>query len=121
MLAALYGKESLFQILFVTCILGGGAAWMAGHTLANNWRPFAQALFYLLLLGAAVRFVHFALFQGELFSLPAYLADTAFIIFVGGMSWRLAQVQRMVSQYRWLYERNGLFAWRERVRQTGEN
>jgi len=121
MLAILYGKESRLQVLFVTCILGGGAAWMAGHTLANNWRPFAQTLFYLLLLGAAVRFVHFALFQAELFSLRAYLADTAFLIVAGGVSWRLARVQRMVSQYRWLYERNGLFSWRERVRQPGEN
>lgn len=121
MLAALYGKESLFQVFFVTCILGGGAAWMAGHTLANNWKPFAQTLFYLVLLGAAVRFVHFALFQAELFSLRAYLADTAFLILAGGISWRLARVERMVSQYRWLYERNGPFAWRERVPQSGKN
>jgi hypothetical protein len=117
----LHEEPSIWQFFFVTCILGGGAAWMAGHTLANNWKPFAQTLFYLVLLGAAVRFVHFALFQAELFSLRAYLADTAFLILAGGVSWRLARVQRMVSQYRWLYERNGLFSWRERVRQPGEN
>jgi FtsH-binding integral membrane protein len=119
-LTAIYG-ESLLQVFFVTCILGGGAAWMAGHTLANNWLSFAQTFFYLLLLGAAVRFVHFALFQSSPFSLPAYLADTAFLLLVGGISWRLARVKRMVRQYRWLYERSSPFTWRERTQQTGKN
>ena len=114
MLADIYGKESFLQVLFVTCLIGGGTAWITGHTLANNWRSLAQTIFYLLLLGAAVRFVHFALFQAPLFSWPAYLADTSFLIVVGGLSWRLALVQRMVRQYRWLYERAGPFGWREK-------
>lgn len=119
--AVLYGKESFLQVLFVTCLIGGGTAWIAGHTLANNWRPLTQTILYLLLLGAAVRFVHFALFHAKLFSIPAYLSDTAFVVLAGGVSWRLARVQRMVRQYRWLYERNGPFAWRERAPQKGEN
>jgi uncharacterized membrane protein YcaP (DUF421 family) len=120
-LAAIYGKESLAQIFFVTIILGGGAAWMAGHTLANSWRSFRQTAFYLLLLTAAVRFVHFALFQGALFSLSAFLADAVFVIAAGAISWRFTRASRMVAQYRWLYERTGLFTWREKARQTGEN
>jgi uncharacterized protein DUF6867 len=120
-LASLYGKESLLQILFVTCMIGGGAAWIAGHTLADSWRSFSQTLFYLLLLGAAVRFAHFALFQADVFSLKAYLSDTAFLILAGGVSWRLSRVKRMVSQYRWLYERSGPFTWRERGPQSGES
>ncbi|WP_338019209.1 DUF6867 family protein [Azospirillum doebereinerae] len=28
---------------------------------------------------------------------------------------RIAIARRMVNQYPWLYERNGPFAWRERV------
>lgn len=120
-LAALYGKESLAQVFFVTVILGGGAAWMAGHTLANSWHTFRQTLFYLLLLAAAVRFVHFALFQSALFSLSAFLADAAFVILAGAVSWRLTRANRMVTQYRWLYERTGPFTWREKERRTGEN
>jgi hypothetical protein len=65
-------------------------------------------------LGAAVRFVHFALFQGELLSLRSYMADTAFLILVGGLSWRFTGTTRMVNQYRWLYERTGPFTWRNR-------
>lgn len=114
LLAALYGKESLLQILFVTCLLGGGTAWITGHTLADSWRSFPQTLFYLLLLGAAVRFAHFALFQAEIFSWRAYLSDTALLVLVGGVSWRLARVKRMVSQYRWLYEQSTPFTWRDR-------
>jgi len=116
-LAAFYGQESLLQILFVTCLLGGGAAWIAGHTLANNWRPFWQTLLYLLLVAAAVRFVHFALFQADLFSPSAFVCDAAFLVLAGGLSWRMARVKRMVQQYGWLYERSGPLAWRKRARQ----
>jgi hypothetical protein len=110
----LYAKESLLQALFVTCLLGGGAAWATGRALANAWRPFGQAIVYLFLLGAAVRFAHFALFQGELLSLPSYLSDAAFLFLAGGLSWRLTHARRMATQYRWLYEKTGPFTWRER-------
>jgi len=118
----LYGKESALQVLFVTGLLGGFAAWATGRALANSWRSFGRAILYLCLLGAAVRFVHFALFQGELLSLPSYLADTAFLTAVGGLAWRLTRARRMVVQYHWLYERAGPFSWRERdAAPTGED
>jgi hypothetical protein len=110
----LYANENALQVFFVTGLIGGGAAWATGRALANTWRPFGQAIVYLLLLGAAVRFAHFALFKGELFSLPSYLSDAAFLLAVGGLSWRFTHASRMVTQYRWLYERAGPFAWRER-------
>jgi hypothetical protein len=109
----LYASENLLQVFFVTCLLGGGAAWATGRALADSWRPFGQAVVYLLLLAAAVRFAHFALFQGELLSLSSYFSDTAFLLAVGGLSWRLTRARRMVTQYRWLYERAGPLNWRE--------
>jgi hypothetical protein len=111
----LYANENALQVFFVTCLLGGGAAWATGRALADTWRPFGQAIVYLLLLGAAVRFAHFALFQGKLFSLSAYLSDTVYLLAAGCLSWRLTRARRMVTQYRWLYERTGPFTWRERV------
>jgi hypothetical protein len=114
-LLGLYGKENALQVFFVTGLIGGFAAWATGRTLADGWRPFRQAAVYLCLLGAAIRFAHFALFQGALLSLPAYLADTVFLFAVGGIAWRLTRVRRMVRQYRWLYERAGPFSWRERA------
>jgi hypothetical protein len=109
-----YANETALQVFFVTCLIGGGAAWATGRALADTWRPFGQAIVYLLLLGAAVRFAHFALFQGKLVSLSAYVSDTAYLLAVGGLAWRLTRAKRMVTQYRWLYERTGPFTWRQR-------
>jgi hypothetical protein len=114
MMRGLYATETFWQVVFVTGIIGGGAAWATGRAIAETWRPYRQAFGYMLLLGGAVRFAHFALFQGELLSVPSYLADMLYLLAVGSISWRLTRARRMASQYRWLYERTGPFTWRER-------
>lgn len=114
-MSGIYEHESFLQVLFVTGILGGMAAWATGRALAETWRPYPQLVGYMILLGAAVRFIHFALFQGELLSLPSYLADMLYLLAVGSIAYRLTRTRRMITQYRWLYERTGPFTWRERV------
>jgi hypothetical protein len=114
MMGELYRGEDAFGIFFVTGILGGLAAWATGRAIAETWRPYHQLVVYMLLLGAAVRFAHFALFEAELLSLPSYLADMLYLLAIGSVAYRLTRARRMVSQYRWLYERAGPFAWRER-------
>ena len=57
--------------LVLTCILGGGAAFLAGRGLAGSWKPFWRIFFYMVLLAAAVRFFHYALFDGTLTSLSS--------------------------------------------------
>ena len=111
----LYATETWMQVLFVTGILGGAAAWATGKAIAESWRPFIQIVFYMLLLGAAVRFAHFALFGGELFSIPSYLADMLYLLAVASLAFRMTRAHRMATQYRWLYERTGPFTWRARV------
>ena len=110
----LYATESWLQVLFVTGLLGGGAAWMAGRAIAHTWRPFWHVVVYMVLLGGAVRFIHFALFEAELLSLPSYLVDTLFLIVVACLSFRVARTTQMVTQYKWLYERVSPVTWRER-------
>jgi len=110
----LYATETFLQVLFVTGLIGGSAAWATGKAIAETWRPYPQVILYMTLLGAAVRFAHFALFQGELLSLVSYLADTLYLLAVGSLAWRMTQVSRMVTQYRWLYERSSPITWRER-------
>jgi hypothetical protein len=110
----LYATETFLQVLFVTGIIGGGAAWASGRAIAETWRPLRQVVLYMFLLGAAVRFAHYALFQGELLSLASYLADTLYLLAVGCLAWRLTRTRRMVTQYRWLYERSSPLTWRER-------
>jgi hypothetical protein len=113
-MGGLYTEESFLQIVLVTGVIGGGAAWLAGRAIAITWRPYGHVLGYMILLGGAVRFAHFALFEATLLSLPSYLVDTVYLILVGSASWRITRVSQMVSQYPWLYERSGLWAWRPR-------
>jgi hypothetical protein len=110
----LYGSETLLQIILVTGVIGGGAAFLAGRAIAQTWRPFWSVAVYMAMLGAAVRFVHFALFEATLLSPPSYAADTAYLIVLGAFAWRMTRAGQMATQYYWLYERTGPLSWRER-------
>ena len=97
-----------------TVLLMGGAGFLTGQALAATWRPVSQALGYSLLLGAANRFLVFALFGGPLLSVQGYVLDTGIITAICLLGYRLTRATRMVRQYPWLYERRGLFGWRPR-------
>ncbi|PLX63177.1 DUF6867 family protein [Sedimenticola selenatireducens] len=97
----------------LTLVLFGLAAYMMGQAIAITWRPLRQVFLYALLLGAGDRFLVFALFDGELASLGGYLIDTTAITLIGLLAFRITRVNRMVSQYPWLYRRSGLFGWEE--------
>lgn len=100
--------------LFLTCFLGGGAAWLSGRAIALTWRPYYQVVLYVMLLSAATRFLHFALFDGTLLSPYYFLIDLAVLFMLGSLGFRLTRAQQMARQYNWLYERTGLFSWRLR-------
>jgi hypothetical protein len=91
---------------------------MTGQALANAWQPQWQVVVYCLLLGLLDRFLGFALFGGPLLSVAGYLIDTAVLLAIGLFAYRFMRAYRMVSQYPWLYERAGLFSWREKDRET---
>jgi hypothetical protein len=107
-------ENSAAAFLIFTVLIAGGAAYMSGKALADQWRSIWHPIRYMLLLGLADRFFHFALFEGSLLSLHYYLVDTAVLIAIALVSYRLKRVQQMVSQYPWLYVRNGPFAWTEK-------
>jgi hypothetical protein len=111
----LYASESLLQIVLVTGVIGGGAAFLAGRAIALTWRPFWQLVLYMLPLGAAVRFVHFALFKATLLSPLSYAADTLYLLLLGALAWRMTRAAQMATQYYWLYERTGPLTWRART------
>jgi len=114
-MADIYVAETPFQIVLVTGILGGGAAFLAGRAIAQTWRPFWHVVIYMALLGAAVRFVHFALFEGTLLSPASYTADTLYLLLLGALAWRMTRAAQMATQYYWLYQRTGPLTWRERA------
>src|SRR6185295_20055587 len=98
----LYAEESLLQIALVTGVLGGGAAFLAGRAIAQTWRPFWHVLIYMALLGVAVRFVHFALFEEPFLSPVLYAEDTIYLMLVGALAWRMTRAAQMATQYYWL-------------------
>ena len=105
----------VWVFLGMTVVLAGGAAWMTGQAIAATWRPYWQIPPYTLLLALSDRFLVFALFEGELLHLPGVLVDWAVLLGLASLAFRLTRVHVMLRQYPWLYERDGLFGWRERV------
>ncbi len=108
-------EESFGVFLLVTIILGGGAAALAGRAVAATWRPWWQVVVYMLILGAAVRFIHFSLFGGTLLSPYYYLVESAFCLIFGFIGFRTARVSQMVRQYGWINEPDGPLRWRRRA------
>jgi len=114
----LYAGESIAHVILVTAILGGGAAWLSGRAVAGAWRPQWQVAISAVLIGAAARFIHFALFEGELFAVPAFCCDTLIFLMVGLVAWRATRAAQMVRQYPWLYARAGPVGWRKIGQET---
>jgi small-conductance mechanosensitive channel len=116
----LYEEDTIGIFLLVTIVMGGGAAVLAGRAIAATWRPWWHVGGYMLILGVAVRFIHFALFDETLLTLHYYLVDTAFCIFFGYVGFRMTRARQMVSQYGWLYAAAGPFGWAEQRSAPGE-
>jgi len=109
-----YEEDSLGIFVLVTIVLGGGASWLAGRAVAATWRPWWQVVFYMLILGAAVRFIHFSLFGGTLLSLHYYAVDSAVCLAAGFFGFRVARAAQMVTQYRWINAPDGVLGWRRK-------
>ena len=114
MFSFLHAENSLGVFLLVTVILGGGSAALAGRAIAATWRPWWQMIVYSFILGAVVRFFHYALFEGTLLTLQYYLLDTAVCLVFGLIGFRAARAVQMVRRYPWLNEPAGPLRWRRK-------
>ena len=102
------------EFLFVTVLLGGGAAWMTGRAVAQSWKPVSSLVIYVVLLAAAVRFIHFALFHGTLIAPWYYLVD---LVVLGAIAWagmRFTRARQMATQYSFAFDASGPFGWKRR-------
>jgi hypothetical protein len=97
-------QESAVPFLLVTVALGGGAAWLAGRAIAQTWRPWWQGVLYMFILGGAVRFIHYALFEGAL-SPWGYGVDTAVALGCAAAGFRFTRARQMARQYGFLRDR----------------
>jgi NO-binding membrane sensor protein with MHYT domain len=114
-----YEEDSFGVFLLISMLLGGGAAWLAGRAIASTWRPWWHVAFYMLILGVAVRFLHFALFDATLLSPQYYLVDTGVCLGLGFLGFRTARAAQMATQYRWINVRTGAFTWDRRGSEAG--
>src|SRR5436853_3438792 len=110
----LYEEDYIGLFLLVSVVMGGGAAWLAGRAIASTWRPWWHVAFYMLILGLAVRFIHFALFEGTLLSLQYYAVDAVVCLIFGFLGFRITRAAQMATQYGWINSRAGLLNWARR-------
>ena len=110
----IYHTETWTQIAVITVLFGGGCAWQTGRAIALTWRPGWHVIPAMLLMGATVRFFHFALMGSALWAPGAYGVDTALLVLIAALAFRYTRAAQMARQYFWLYARRGPFSWRRR-------
>jgi hypothetical protein len=106
--------ENLWTFLLLTCGLGAAAAFATGRAIALTWRPFWQALAYMIPLTAGVRFLHYALFEEDILAIGPALLALVILTAVAALAFRLLQVRQMTGQYPFAFAAAGPFAWRAR-------
>jgi hypothetical protein len=108
----LYEEPSVWQFLFITVIMGGWTAWRTGKSVAENWQNYGTLVVYVLLLGAAIRFVHHALFHGSMLTVQYYVVDTLVLLLFATLGFRYYRTRQMTNNYYWLYEKASPFSWK---------
>ena len=89
----------LWHFLVLTCVLGGLAAFASGRAIAQTWRSIALVPAYCIALMLAVRFLHYAVFEGSLTIMSFYATDLAFLLIISGLGYALARSKQMSRQY----------------------
>lgn len=111
---SLLWEVTFWEFLFVTVMLAGGAAYVTGRAVAKAWLGHAYLVWYVVLLAAATRFIHFALFRGSLLSVHYYVVDLIVLLIIAFAGFRITRATQMARQYGFAYERTGPFGWKLR-------
>jgi hypothetical protein len=110
------GPSGLWVFLTLTVVLGGAAATATGRAIAQTWRPVWHLLPYMLILSAAVQFLHYALFAEKLLSPQFYLVTVAITLIAAAVGYLRMRALQMTTQYSWAFGRTGLLRWSEKSR-----
>ena len=116
------------SVLALTIVMFGAGGFLMGQVVADTWRPWWNILPYGALLAIANQFLGFALFDGPFIvdslasagsqpigsAIFGYLVEFAVIVAFALVAFRVTRARRMTTQYPWLYERAGLFSWRQK-------
>jgi hypothetical protein len=103
----------------VTLVLMGAAAFLTGQAVGATWRPRWQVVLYCVLLALSGRFLSLSLFYGDPFFQPlnwlyGTIVDSLALVPIGLFAHAVTRAAWMTRQYPWLYERAGLFSYREK-------
>ncbi len=101
----------LLHFVLITLVIGGVLAWQAGRAVAGTWRPFWIVPIYMIVLAAAVQFLHYALGGEELLSLQYYLVAFVLLCLASAYGYRSRRAEQMSTQYSWLFSRSGPMGW----------
>jgi hypothetical protein len=112
---SLFIEQNALVFLFLTIILGCGAAFMAGRSLALGWKPLWMVFAYMVPFTLGMRFLNFALFEYNLTSLQYAITQGALFMAAAYLGYRLKRVSQMTTQYPWLYEKSGLLTWKSKA------
>ena len=104
-------EVSFWEVFFVTVILAGGAAYLTGRAVARSWSSGVQLAIYMVLLTAACRFIHYALFNGTLLSLQYYIVDLIVLLIIAFIGRQVTRAKQMTTQYSFEYRRVGPAGW----------
>jgi hypothetical protein len=99
---------------YVFMLLVFAAAWMTGRSVANEWKPIGYLIVYSLLLAAAARFLHYALYQASFLSLTRYLIDLVPITILTWLGFQMTRTNQMVTKYYWMYDKVSPISYRQK-------
>jgi len=99
-------------VFVILALVFGLCSWLAGQAAARGWRSLGVALAYAVLIALADRFLLFALRDASLLDPAGFALALAMFLSVAALAHRWNQVDMMISQYPWLYERAGPLGWR---------
>jgi hypothetical protein len=109
------GENGLWVFVLLTLVLGGSASWVTGKAIAQTWRPFWQLPWYVLLLTAGVRFLHYGLWEEPLFPVQNWLVDYFVLLTAALVGHRRMRAIQISKQYSWLFAPAGPFGWRRKA------
>ena len=107
--------SSFTAFITLTVIFFGGISIMTGQALARGWQSLWKGIGYALLMAIGNRLLLWALLEGSLTKIIGLLIDWGYCAAMVAITHRVTLVHKMINQYPWLYERAGLFSWREKA------
>ncbi|CDZ50726.1 DUF6867 family protein [Neorhizobium galegae] len=103
-----------YLLRFLVLIIGFWTAWRSGKAAAEGWNGYRTVVVYTLLLGVAMRFLHYALFQGPFISPFYYVLDVIVLLVFSSAGFRIRRTRQMVQNYYWLYEPTSAFSFKKK-------